>query len=69
MQAHVLEAAARAVIVRDHGDWVALAPGSGMPVRVASSALAAPLVRALQAKGYSVRFRFPWHGVAAIRSA
>jgi len=64
MLAQALDVATRAVIVRERGDWVAIASGKGRLVRVARSTLAAPLVRALQARGYSVRFRFPWHGMS-----
>jgi hypothetical protein len=56
-----VEALTRVVLLRADGGWVAVARRSGASVVVARSAEAAPLVAALRAQGYSVRFAFAWN--------
>ncbi len=69
MLANVLDVAARAVVVRDRDEWVALASDHGVAVELGRSPLAAPLVKGLKEKGYSVRFSFSWHRAVGLDAA
>ena len=57
----LLEAAARAVLVRHDGAWIAFTPRGGQWVELGRARTAAPLARALEEEGWSVRFAFEWH--------